>query len=382
MKWIILLTLFLTINVESVYADDVESEISTLIQKYDAVGVSVAVVKGDEIVYVNSFGYKDEEERIPLSNSDLFRIASVSKTFVATAIMQLVEKGKLTLDDDVNRYLKFKVQNPKFPDVPITVRMLLSHRSSINDSQKWDKLDRIIPKLNSDYEKCYGDFKPGSKYMYCNMNYNILGAVIENVCHKRFDKYIKKKIMSPLGLNGSFNRFDVDSLRFVKSYWYNRKRDKFHSINNVYQPLIRKRKNYILGYHTTDYAPPAGMIINAMELAKYMQMHINGGVYKKKRLVSNVSETEMRVVPNPKNHYALSITHYNNSIIQGEELLGQTGGHLGFHTAMIFHPEKKYGFVVFCNGCKSKSSDMDGYELNFDIIRCLYNNIILSSNER
>lgn len=372
-RWNILLITFLVTNIVLGQEIKLEQAISDLIQKYGGVGVSVAVVKDNSIVYTYAFGYKNREDSVPLQINDMFRIASISKTFVVTAIMQLVEKGKLSLDDDVNKFLNFKVQNPKYPEIPITIKMLMCHRSSINDSQKWDNLNIINPKQNVDYYKCYSESVPGTKFIYCNMNYNLLGAVIEIVSHKRFDKHIKKKLLKPLRIDGSFNKYDLDSSRFVNSYWYNKERDVYIPAGNVYQPFRKETKYYVLGYNTTDYAPPAGMIIRSVDLAKYMMMHMNNGVYGKNRIISKESEDIMHEVPVLNHTYALSISHYN-SIIENEELLGQTGGQYGFHTAMIFHPEKKYGFVAFCNGCKSHGTD--GHELNFDIIRVLYNYII------
>lgn len=372
-KWTLLLIMLLTINPAFSQIERMEKEISALMEEFCSIGVSIAVVEDSKIVYKNAFGYKNIEDSVLLQVDDLFRIASVSKTFVATAIMQLVEKGKLNLDDDVNNYMDFEVRNPLFPKQPITIKMLLSHRSSITDSQKWDNLGRINPMCNVDYKKCYSNNIPGSKYIYSNMNYNLLGAVIENASNKRFDKYIKRHIIKPLRLKGSFNGLELPRSSFVDSYKYNKENDSFSYTGDVFQPKLSELSDYQLGYSTTIFSPPAGMIISAGELAEYMIMHINGGVNKGERVISEESEKIMHIIPEPQNHYALSISHYKK-IINGEELLGQTGGHYGFHTSMIFHPQKKYGFVVFCNGCKSEGAD--GHELNFDIIRILYKYII------
>ena len=370
-KWIILLTLFFA--VEAVHAQaqvvSLEDSIKALMREYAAIGVSVAVVRNDSIVYTRAFGYRNREESIPLKPDDLFRIASVSKTFVATAIMQLVERGKLSLDDDVNKHLGFKIQHPKYPDTPITIKMLLCHRSSINDSQGRATFDPINPDTNPDYAKCYCDYAPGEGYTYCNINYSLLGAVIENVSGERFDKYIRQHIMKPLGLQGSFNSKDMDSTRFVSPYIYRKQKDSLFLTKNIYQPA-GKIKKYKKGYSTILFSPAGGMIITPEELARYMVMHINQGRYGKTSVISHQSELAMREVQTRKTSYALSLKHYDY-IIPGEHLIGQTGGAHGIHTAMIFHPMKKYGFVVFCNGCKSKSTN--GHELNYEIIKELFN---------
>ena len=118
-------------------ANRLNQDILKVMGKFKAVGVSAVVIKDNHIVYSHSYGYNpvysDTTLRIGISSDGIYWLASVSKTFVSTAIMQLVEKKKLKLDDDVNKYLKFYVKNPHYPDVPITIRMLLCHRSSIND---------------------------------------------------------------------------------------------------------------------------------------------------------------------------------------------------------------------------------------------------------
>ncbi|HCV15307.1 MAG TPA: serine hydrolase, partial [Rikenellaceae bacterium] len=142
----------------------VEEQIGKIMDSTGAVGLAVAVVKDGKIIYSNSFGYKNLEEQTPLVKEDIFRIASISKSFTTTALMTLVEKGLFGLDDDVSNLVGFTVRNPKYPDVPITVKLLLSHTSSMNDAGGYFRLDVINPEKNPDYAKSYNDYEPGSKY--------------------------------------------------------------------------------------------------------------------------------------------------------------------------------------------------------------------------
>jgi CubicO group peptidase (beta-lactamase class C family) len=207
----ILSIVFLLSCTISVFAQNekAEADLREIMKKLDVVGLSVAVVKKGDIIYSNSFGLKDIETKAPLSDTDIFRIASISKSFSATSIMQLREAGKLSLDDDFSDLVGFKIRNPKFPDKVITLRMILSHTSSINDSQGYFTLDAINPAKNPDWAKCYSDYAPGEGYRYCNLNYNMVGTVIEKLSGERFDNYVKNHILNPLGLYGGYN---VDSL--------------------------------------------------------------------------------------------------------------------------------------------------------------------------
>src|SRR5689334_6823555 len=132
-----------------------EAEINQMMKEMNVVGLSVAVVKKGKIIYNQSFGLKDIATNTTLTNNDIFRIASISKSFSATSILQLVEKGKLSLDDDFSKLVGFTVRNPKFPQTVITLRMVMSHTASINDSQGYFSLDVIDPAKGANYSKCY-----------------------------------------------------------------------------------------------------------------------------------------------------------------------------------------------------------------------------------
>ena len=142
-------------NIQTIaQAEKAEAAIQQLMQSTPVVGLSVAVVKDNKIIYNHSFGYKDFENRLPLNNDHIFRIASISKSFTTTAILQLVAKKKISLDQDVSELVGFKIRNPKFPNTVITLKMLLSHRSSINDSEGYFSLDAIDPSKNPNWVKC------------------------------------------------------------------------------------------------------------------------------------------------------------------------------------------------------------------------------------
>src|SRR5690606_30151721 len=117
--------LFLVARAEGQVAARAEAEIEAIMAKYQAIGTAVTVVKGRDIIYSHSFGLKNVETGAALDNDDIFRIASISKSFVTTGIMQLVEAGKLSLNDDVSDLIGFRVRNPNFPDSVITLRLIL-----------------------------------------------------------------------------------------------------------------------------------------------------------------------------------------------------------------------------------------------------------------
>jgi CubicO group peptidase (beta-lactamase class C family) len=325
-----------------------EFELTKIMDKFHAVGLSVAVVKNGDIIYSNSFGLKNIENNVPLKNSDLFRIASISKSFSATSIMQLVEAGKVSLNDDFSDLIGFKVRNPKYPNTIITLKMVLSHTSSINDKEGYFSLDYIDPSKNPNWENCYNDYEPGKGYEYCNLNFNMVGTVIEKLSGTRFDNYVKLNILDPLGLYGGYCIDSLDNSRFATLYNYDSQSNKFTASPAAYDPRSEEIENYIMGYSTPLFSPTGGMKTSAIDLAKYMTMHMNKGNYKGVKIISNESAETMQTPVSEG--YGLAILTTDN-LIPGKSMKGHTGSAYGLYSAMFFNPEEKFGFVVITNGC-------------------------------
>jgi len=331
-------------------AKPVEASIDSLMAKFKAIGLGVAVVKDGELVYTHSFGLKDVESKTPLTDKDIFRIASISKSFSATSIFQLIEKGKLSLDDDFSSVVGFKVRNPKYPATVITVKMVMSHTSSINDSEGYFNLDAINPDKNPNWAKCYNSYEPGKGYQYCNLNYNMIGTVIEKLSGERFDKYVKNHILEPLGLYGGYWVESLDSNRFVTLYEYDGKKETFAPAELAYNPRSEEISKYVMGYSTPIFSPTGGMKISATDLAKYMSMHMFQGKYKGVRLISKRSAKVMQTKISEEEGYGLAIRTVSD-LIPGKVMKGHTGSAYGLYSMMFFHPKEKFGIVVITNGC-------------------------------
>lgn len=329
-----------------------EMRIDSIMKAYKMVGLSVAVVKKGDLIYTHSFGLKNIATNTPLTDDNIFRIASISKSFSATAIMQLVEAKKLSLNDDVSNLIGFTVRNPKFPDKIITLKMLMSHTSSLNDSHGYFTLDSINPAKTSNWAKCYSDYAPGAGYAYCNLNYNMVGTIIERVSGERFDKYIKAHILDKLGLYGGYEVGALDSTKFATLYEYDSAAQKFMAADGAYNPRTAEINNYVMGYSTPIFSPTGGMKISATDLARYMTMHACYGKYKGTRIISKKSARTMQTpVSGGEGGYGLAIMTANNTIIPGEVMKGHTGSAYGLYSMMFFHPKKKFGIVAITNGC-------------------------------
>ncbi|MGM9804038.1 MAG: serine hydrolase domain-containing protein [Muribaculaceae bacterium] len=346
------------------------ADINSMIDSLHVVGLSLAVVKDNKIVYTGAFGHKSLAPEQPLSVSTKFRIASISKSFVATAIMQLADRGKLNINDDVNRWLPFEVRNPAYPDVPITVAMLMSHTSSINDSQGYYiSYDCINPAANPDYAKCYNSYAPGQKYEYCNLNFNLLGIVIERASSQRFDRYIVQNLLEPLGIDGNFcvNYINTDSCATLYAW----EDSAFVARPQAYRP-IDNLNDYQMEVSTVKMSPAGGMKISAPDLARYMLMHMNHGKspLAEKRIISKKSSKLMQADHTPTDEYYGFALEKSEEFVQGVPLTGHTGGAYGLTSAMFFNPKEHYGFVVICNGSRN------GHKVLVQAQQIMYNHFI------
>ena len=353
----ILLSAFLLSSFKGQAQDTTTQRLTQLMQDYPVMGLSLAVVKGGKVVHTQALGWK-EEGKEPLETTDLFRIASISKSFTATALLQLVEKKVLSLDDDVSDLIGFRIRNPKFPDTVITLRMLLSHTSSINDQQGYFTLDAIHPEKNANWQGAYNAYAPGKGYEYCNLNFNLAGAILEKYSGLRFDAYIQENILKPLGLYGGYDVDQLDKSRLATLYAYQRDSAKFTASPAAYVSKSEELKTYVPGYSTPIFSPTGGMKISAPDLAKYLLLHMNYGQVGKVRLISRAHSQEMQTPLSTDENYGLALWK-TDVLLPGVELVGHTGSAYGLYSALFFNPEEKYGFVVISNGCDP--TEEEGY---------------------
>src|SRR3546814_678482 len=162
----------------------------------------------DESTLLNSgaSGLADRRTGRPLTIDDPVRIASISKLVVALGAMRLVEQGVLDLDRDVSDWLGWRLRNPAFPDDPITLRLLLSHTSSLRDG-----IDYAIPlggsvrEALSDPAAFDAEHRPGGYFTYSNLNFPVIASIIESATGERFDRLMEQLVLDPLGLGACFN---------------------------------------------------------------------------------------------------------------------------------------------------------------------------------
>lgn len=355
------------------YAD---KALASLMEDYGNIGIAAAVVKDGEIIYTGAVGYKDLDTQEPLQANDIFRIASISKSFTATSLMQLIEEGTLSLDDDVSDLIGFPVRNPKYPDTPITLRMILSHTSSMSDRNGYFSLTYIDPSVSGDCQDSYNDYAPGTDYEYCNLGYNLAGAILEKVTDTRFDMAVRNRVIRPLGLYAGHNVDSLDNERFVSLYTCN---EGVFKKSAAYASTAHRMDDYQMGYSAPIFSPTGGIKISAVDLARYMTMHLQGGYYHNTRILSEESEEMMRsaiwTYPDMGgNAYGLALERFYN-IIPGKTLIGHGGNAYGLYSIMMFCPDENWGIVAITNGCKAYNEDSGDFFTD-EAVRRLYDSLL------
>ena len=201
----------------AVSGNDLDEFIEAEMQGQRIPGLAACIVKSGKIVWSKGYGWSSVKRRLAMDpDRTIQNIGSISKTVTATAVMQLWEKGRFELDDDINNYLPFSVRNPSHPDKPISFRCLLTHRSSIADSpaymssyacgdprvslETWIK-DYFIP--DGRYYRREANFhpwSPGKKHRYSNLGFGLLGYLVEKLSGESFTNFTKRTILDPLGM--------------------------------------------------------------------------------------------------------------------------------------------------------------------------------------
>lgn len=246
-------------------------------------GVVISLVKNGDLFFTKGYGYADVEKQIPVSpEQTLFRVGSVSKVLTATAVMQLVDRGLLNLDDDVNQYLKHFQVEQTYPE-PITIRNLLTHTSGF--SQQYIK----VAARNEDEKMSLAEYvetqmpprvrPPGKLYSYSTYDSDLAGYLVEVVSGVPFPQYIEENILKPLQMNRStFDQPLPSPLASDVAVGYEYEDDTYEAFPFLYLNAV----------------PAAAMSATATDIAHFMLAHLQDGRYGNERILSEASAQAMR----------------------------------------------------------------------------------------
>jgi CubicO group peptidase (beta-lactamase class C family) len=338
-----------------------ENEISAVFAKDKLAGMSACVIKNNEVVWQWAHGWADIENKIPVTVNTLFMLASVSKTITGATLLHLYDKGKFSLDEDIDDFLPFKIRNPKYPDEPITFRMLFNHTSTLNDdfeiiSPLYGDGDVTSPPLE---ELVRGFFTPGGKYYkqtnfiekkpgqtfhYSNLNYVVIAYLVELLSKESFSSYCKKNILNPLNMkNSSWFLSDLNQKEVAVHYKIDENQEK---------KLKRVRHYGWPGYADGCFRSSIPQYTN------FIKMLMNDGVFDGKRVLSSKTIAEMftaqkiKDIPPEDNALPMVDRALTWRIIEmsGQKYFVHLGGGTGITTLVLIDPIKKSGIIWFCTG--------------------------------
>jgi len=332
--------------------EELDSLIIITMEAYHIPGLAALIVKHDSIVWSQNYGYANIELNRPVEDSTMFMMASISKTIMVTAIMQLWEDGLFDLEDNINDYLQpdFQVINPNHPNDTITFKMLMTHTSSIDDT--WGILVPLITcgdspiSLDSIFTNY---FTPGGIYYssanflnyspsanvwhYTNVGSALLAYIIEKLSGMPFAQYCRENIFNPLNMN--------------ETSWFLEGLDT----NNIAVPYEWIANQYFANCHQGwPVYPVAHLKTNKIELEHFLSAYMNRGTYSGNTILDGATiDTMLQVYKyvDPYNSWGLI---WFQILLNQRYLWGHTGGWTyGTNTSMFFHPVEDWGFIMFLN---------------------------------
>ena len=289
-----------------------ETKIKILMKIGHIPSLSVCFIKNQSLVFYKGYGSLKSYKRVEPTKDIIYQVGSVTKTITSIAIMQLWEKDLFELDEDINNHLNFSVRNPKYPDVPITFRMLLAHQASFSptDISFFDLRDEIMlhflglkifdKNINYPYpwikefivpggklytDKVWEDYQPGEKANYSNIDFILLEHLLERISNQSYEEYCKGNIFEP------FNMYNT-SFSFHK-----------HNKDQLAPPCYFTLFGVNLRFPHYDFGATGvgGLITSVEDLSHILIAHMNRGVYNGVRILNESTIKLMHTKQYPNN---------------------------------------------------------------------------------
>jgi CubicO group peptidase (beta-lactamase class C family) len=323
------------------YQQKLQPVLERVIQEQTLPGFAIAVVEDNRVAYAAGFGVRNLDRKDdPITTRSLFHMASITKPFVATALMQLVNKGKIDLDAPVVKHLPyFRMADERY--TTITVRQLVSHTSGMPDvdDYEWDKpqyddgaLELYVRSLNA----LNLEFEPGERFRYSNIAFEILGDVIAKASGETFENYVQRHILEPLKMKDSTLLVRQADPRLLA--WGHERLENGSPFPSKVYPYNRK--------HT----PSSNLHANALDMARWVMVNLNRGELDGVRILEpstyNLMWTPTVVRSTPARVCGISwfLGEY-----RGHKLVEHGGSDTGFRTGLALLPERKIGVVWMTN---------------------------------
>ncbi|MCL6265972.1 serine hydrolase domain-containing protein [Flagellimonas myxillae] len=334
-----------------------QDSLNALIEKErkreNAPAIAAVIVKDGQVVWENFAGFKTLSTSESPDENTAFILASVSKTVVAVAVMQLMEQGLLELEEDVNTYIPFALRNPNFPNTPITTRMLLTHTSSLSwptnqedpnfnktfesanapDIYPWLR-DYLTPNNPNFQPNSWQNNAPGTSYQYSNLGAAVLGYLVQTISRKDFHSYCKEHIFTPLQMhNTAFKIADLSPTTDFASLYF---------------------EDELIPQYSASHYPAFALRSTTADMANFMITMLNGGVLGNTRVLEEATVQQMLAIKVPDKKVGFLWTELSGKWI------GHIGEYWGVSSSMDIHREKNLGVFIVSNNSHIESIYPEG----------------------
>jgi CubicO group peptidase (beta-lactamase class C family) len=304
-------------------------------------GLAIGIVYDQELIWAKGYGYSDLEQKTPVTSTTVFRMASITKTFTATATLHLRDAGKLRLDDPITQYLPwFEIQNP-FEDAPdITIRHLLTHTAGLPREAAFPYwTDHVFPtreQIMAALPDQTLTYQPGSTYKYSNLGMSLLGMVVTAAAGEPYEQYVTKHILEPLGMTSTSVIQDEAAQADLTTAYLRRLPDGSRDVFSYYS--------------THGIAPAANIASSVKDIARYASLQFRRGPAGGEQILRGSTLEEMH-----RTHFVYSswsggrglgfgVSRRNNKTIVSHG--GWVGGN---RTHLMFNPSEKIAVIVMIN---------------------------------
>lgn len=328
--------------------DEFDNGIRDLINQYEAVGISVAIVKGRELIYSKGFGYRDLNKKLPVTENTVFHIASMTKAFTGSLLGILEAKDQLSLQDRPGLFIpNFQFYNDKMNNL-ITLEDLLSHKSGLGNHGSsivlFPETDKLKTVQRLRYLRPEAEVK--NSWVYSNIGYTLAGTVVEQITNKSWEANVRAKLFDPLQMNSSF--ISVEAMKETNNYAIGYAMSDGQYVEVPYE-------NYY------SYTPAGAIKSTVKDLSNWMSVWLNKGDFEGLQIIP---EKYIQEASRPQN-LKYNEEYSEDSFLftegfgwrirswNGHYRLRHGGNTSGFSTVMELFPFKKIGIVVLCNRSNS-----------------------------
>jgi len=331
---------------DSILRKKIDSVVTMYMAANDVVGISIGIVKNNKIYYTKGYGTTEINTKTPIDSLTNFHTASISKLFTATAILQLVETGKLDINKHLIDYLpEFKMKDERFKK--ITIKQMLNHTSGLPyfTNYKWDQPDNDRFALKNFVLKSSFDslqFDPGKNISYSNLAFDILGYLVEKETNQSFEDYVYGKILKPSGMvNSSFDYYKIDPIH--------------KSVPHIKNELSGKVTTSKIYPYNREQVPCGTLNSCAYDLSKWIIENLkiyNDSTNSYKGVINHKTLIEMWTPTHNYNHplVFLGLGWWKKESKEYGNYFFHCGMDVGYSSSLTIFPEKNFGIVVLCNG--------------------------------